>query len=179
MVGATQSILEPSIRPVADGDSEALIKLIASVFAEYPGCVLDVDREEPMLRRPAGWAAEKSGQWWVLDYGGLVIGSVAVLPTARADTAELKKLYVFSSHRRRGRGRQLVELAEMLARQCGCTWMILWSDTRFADAHRLYERLGYKRGEETRALNDLSNTLEYRFVKALDPVTVQRLGEQR
>ena len=164
------AILEPSIRPVADGDSVALIALIGAVFAEYPGCVLDVDREEPMLRRPASWAAEQRGEWWVLDFGGLVIGSVAVLPTVRADTAELKKLYLFSSHRRRGHGQRLVELAETLARQRACTWMMLWSDTRFGDAHRLYERLGYQRQPEARALNDLSATIEYQFIKPLGPV---------
>ena len=38
------------LRAVVDGDSAGLIRLIAAVFAEYPGCVLDVDREEPELR---------------------------------------------------------------------------------------------------------------------------------
>ena len=43
-----------------------------------------------------------------------------------------------------------------------------WSDTRFLDAHRLYERLGYVRTGETRDLHDLSNTTEFFFVKELE-----------
>jgi hypothetical protein len=45
--------------------------------------------------------------------------------------------------------------------------MELWSDTRFLDAHRLYERLGYRRTGRTRELHDLSDTVEYEFDKPL------------
>jgi GNAT superfamily N-acetyltransferase len=172
-MSAATSTHAPDIRPVADADSAGLIALIGAVYAEYPGCILDVDREEPQLRRPASWAAEKRGAWWVLDDGGLVVGCVAVVPTARADTAELKKLYIASSHRRRGLGQQLVSLAEDEARRRGCTTMMLWSDTRFGDAHRLYERLGYRRQPDARALHDLSSTIEYQFVKPLGSPAAQ------
>jgi len=40
-------------REVSDADSAALIELITTCFAAYPGCVLDVDGEEPWLRAPA------------------------------------------------------------------------------------------------------------------------------
>jgi len=43
----------------------------------------------------------------------------------------------------------------------------LWSDTRFTDAHRLYERLGYQHTGKTPDLHDLSNTTELRFTKEL------------
>jgi RimJ/RimL family protein N-acetyltransferase len=42
-----------------------------------------------------------------------------------------------------------------------------WTDTRFADAHRLYARLGYERQPEMRDLNDLSNSTEFHFIKQL------------
>lgn len=41
----------------------------------------------------------------------------------------------------------------------------LWSDTRFTDAHRLEERLGYRRTGETRELGDLSNTTGFRYLR--------------
>jgi putative acetyltransferase len=53
------------------------------------------------------------------------------------------------------------------ARSRGAETLELWSDTRFVDAHRLYERLGYVRGEETRELHDLSRSTELYFQKAL------------
>ncbi|MGZ4666298.1 MAG: hypothetical protein ACXV5Q_15030, partial [Frankiaceae bacterium] len=39
---------------------------------------------------------------------------------------------------------------------------------RFADAHRLYERLGYARSGRSRELHDLSDTTELEFVATLD-----------
>ena len=36
----------PELRRANDSDSAGVIALIAGVFAEYEGCVLDVDREE-------------------------------------------------------------------------------------------------------------------------------------
>ena len=39
------------IRDARDDDEPGLIALIAGVFAEYPGCVMDVDGELPELRR--------------------------------------------------------------------------------------------------------------------------------
>lgn len=43
---------------------------------------------------------------------------------------------------------------------------MLWSDTRFEDAHRLYERLGFQRGGE-RELDDVNETTEYRYERAV------------
>ena len=45
--------------------------------------------------------------------------------------------------------------------------MMLYTDTRFTEAQRLYERLGYNRlpGEQKRA--DASNSIEYLYAKIL------------
>jgi putative acetyltransferase len=43
----------------------------------------------------------------------------------------------------------------------------LWSDTRFEDAHRLYEGRGYRRGDELRELHDLSGSVEYYYRRSL------------
>jgi putative acetyltransferase len=57
---------------------------------------------------------------------------------------------------------------EVEARSRGVQAVELWSDTRFADAHRLYERRGYTRGPETRTLHDKSNSVEYYYRKYLN-----------
>jgi putative acetyltransferase len=154
------------IRAAQDDDSENLIRLIGAVYAEYPGCVLDVDAEMPELRKPASAAEIDDGCWWVAESGREIVGSVAVVPEGE-NVVELKKLYVSPALRRRGLGAQLVALAEREARGRRASRVILWTDTRFADAHRLYARLGYVQAPRTRVLGDLSNTIEYHYSKEL------------
>jgi GNAT superfamily N-acetyltransferase len=153
------------VRDVRDDDSEELITLIASVFAEYPGCVLDVDAEEPQLRRPASAFAEWGGRLWVAESAARLVGSVGFTDDGRV--AHLKHLYVAAVARRQGLGSRLTRLAESAIRARGHRRVELWTDTRFTDAHRMYERLGYIRGPRTRELHDLSHTVEYHYRKNL------------
>jgi GNAT superfamily N-acetyltransferase len=154
------------IRSASDSDSDALIKLIAGVYAEYPGLVLDVDGDMPELRAPAAVIRRAQGRWWLAEDDDGIIGSVCVEP-APDGTIELKKLFIAPITRRRGLGAHLVTLAESEARFRGAETMQLWTDTRFEDSHRLYERMGYRREDATRARNDASHSVEYHFVKDL------------
>ena len=156
----------PVLRDVRDDDAAALIELIGGCWSEYPGCVLDIDAEEPWLRAPAAAYARWSGRMWVVELDGVVRACVGLKPL-EAGVAELKSLYVAAPARRRGVGERLTRLVEAEARRLGCTRIELWSDTRFAAAHHLYERLGYTRLPHTRDLHDLSNTTEYAFARSL------------
>ncbi|MFI5957147.1 GNAT family N-acetyltransferase [Cryptosporangium sp. NPDC051539] len=155
----------PVIREVADSDSAALIALIGAAWAEYPGCVLDVDGGEPWLRAPATYYATHGGRLWVAELDGAVVGSIGIRPSG-PDVAELKSLYVSASARRHGLGEVLTSLVEDEAVRLGVRQLELWSDTRFADAHRFYARLGYEQLSGSRELHDLSATVEFPFVKA-------------
>ena len=64
---------EPRVRTGVDADSAGVIEVIARVFAEYPGCVLDVDAEEPQLKAPAS----SFDGFWVVEVGPRVVGCVA------------------------------------------------------------------------------------------------------
>jgi len=88
--------------------------------------------------------------------------------TDGSDGVELLKLYVDRTARGRGLGRRLAALVEEEATRRGAGHIELWSDTRFSDAHRLYELLDYERQPETRELHDLSNSVEFRYIKHLD-----------
>ena len=154
------------IRDARDDDSDGLIRLIGGCYAEYPGCVLDVEGEVLELIAPATWHTDAGGRLWVAERDGTIVGSVALLP-ASTRTMELKKLYVSSDVRRSGLGARLCGLVEAEARGRGATTMELWSDTRFEDAHRLYEGRGYERGPDTRELHDASQSVEYYFRKSL------------
>lgn len=158
------------LRPIRDGDAAALADLIGGVYAEYPGCVLDLPGVDADLRAPRTTIEAKGGDWWVVeDDAGRLVATCGWAPVdgAHGPTIELKRLYVAASRRGRGLGRWLVEQVEQVARERGCPVVELWSDTRFADAHRLYERLGYERLPETRELHDPSDTTERRFRKEL------------
>jgi putative acetyltransferase len=149
------------IRDARDDDSWDLIGLMAACWAEYPGCILDVHGEEPWLLAPASAYAEHGGRLWVAEMDGRVVASVALCPAAAPGSVALKSLYVARAARRRGLGERLVALVEEAAGRQGASSVELWTDTRFLDAHRLYERRGYARGPHTRELHDLSRSVEY------------------
>jgi putative acetyltransferase len=156
-----------NIREARDDDAPGLIALIGAVFAEYPGCVLDVDGEMPELRRIASSFAEAGGRFWVAARGALIVGCIGMAPASEAGGIELKKLYVARELRKSGLGSRLVDLVEAQARAERATFIDLWSDTRFTTAHGFYEKRGYTRSSQTRELHDKSATVEYYFRKAI------------
>ncbi len=164
----TTEALDLLVRDATDEDSWDLIGLVASCWSEYPGCVLDRDNEVPYYRTIATSFASWGGRFWVAEQSGRVVGSIGLTPSATAGEIELRMLYVARAWRRQGLATRLVALVEDEAERRDATSITLWSDTRFEDAHRLYERLGYTRSPTTRELHDLSNTVEYNCAKRFD-----------
>jgi GNAT superfamily N-acetyltransferase len=155
-------------RPVRDDDAQDLYGLLTLCFAEYPGCYTDPHGDLPDLRAPATAVARKPGAaFWVVEDGRGRVGACVMVDFPEPGTAELHRLYVRPDLRRRGLAARLVDLAEAHARQGGAGRMAMWSDTRFLDAHRLYERLGYARGGQSRELGDVSGSVEYGFERSL------------
>jgi putative acetyltransferase len=157
------------IRAARDDDAEALIGLIGAVYAEYPGCVLDVEREEPDLLEIASAYARKGGGFWVatIEATGAVVGCVGWSPSSASDRSgwvELRKLYVARAHRRKGLAGALCSRVEVAARERGARGIELWSDTRFLDAHRFYAGRGFRQQPGSRQLFDLSDSSEYHFL---------------
>jgi len=168
-------LLEPSpplARPATDDDGWDLVALIGACWSEYPGCVMDVHGEYPELLAPATAYRTKGGALWVVDGPGGVVACVGLAPGARGGVMELQKLYVARRARRAGMARYLVAMVETEAVKRGASHIELWSDSRFADAHRLYEVLGYQALGDSRDLGDLSATVEYHYAKSLSPTSV-------
>lgn len=157
------------LRSVRDDDSTGLISLIGGCFAEYPGCVLDLPGIDAWLLAPASTYRRRGGDLWVLERGGVVVACAGYRLEADGNL-ELKSLYVGAAARREGLGSRLVGMVERVAADTGVLTVSLWTDTRFSDAHRLYERLGYARGDRTRELHDPSDTTEYFYRKELSAV---------
>lgn len=166
--------LDGSVRSPRDDDGADLAELVGGVFAEYPGCVLDPDGLDADLFAWHGHLAAAGGRGWVVHVAGDLVACVGVAPCPpppavppTTDCVELKRLYVHASARRRGLGRALVGQVEAWAVEHGATAVVLWSDTRFTDAHRLYEAAGFSDTGRRRDLHDPSDTTEAEFVRVL------------
>ena len=158
---------QPIIRPVVNADAQDLFGLLSLCYGEYPGCFVDPHDDLPDLISPSSSYAETEGAFWAVeDERGRVCACVAV-DFPESGTAELHRLYVRSDRRGQGFGSLLVRQAESHARARGADRIVLWSDTRFTTAHRLYKRLGYTQIDGQRQLTDISKSAEYRFEKAL------------
>ncbi|MEJ1974648.1 MAG: GNAT family N-acetyltransferase [Acetobacteraceae bacterium] len=162
-----------SIRPGRDKDAAGFIRLIGDCWAEYPGCVMDVDGEARDLRALATHFATLGGRLWAAERDGAIVGMVATYPAVEA--WQIARMYVAAAERGTGLARRLLALAEDHARSAGAHRMVLWSDTRFLRAHAFYEKQGYVRTGGLMALNDLSRSIEAGYAKPLTGLVVQAL----
>lgn len=150
-----------AVRPVRPDDVPAVQQLIDAVYREYD-TRLNALHEDTYLIAPGPYFRIRGGEFWVVEKDGDILATVAV-KLRPDDAAELKTLYVHPSLRRQGWGQKLSALVLDYARARGKQRVTLWSDTRFIDAHRLYERLGFTRTGAIRDLQDSNNSIEYEF----------------
>lgn len=149
-----------TIVPATRADAPRVIDLIARVFVEY-GWIWDSANEVPDLIR---WTPYEppGGAFFVVRREGAVVGSVGV-DRMDAATAELHRLYLDPRVRGRGLGDSLVETIVKWCRHAGLARLVLWSDTRFVHAHRLYLRHGFRQTGERVLPEDVNQTREYHF----------------
>ncbi len=157
------------IRPGRDDDSPALIALIRRCWADYPGCILDVEQEAPELLAPAAYYAAQGGALWAAEDAGAVAGMIAAVPRD-AGAWEVCRVYVHPDRHGAGLAHRLLDAAEAHAVRAGATRLHLWSDVRFDRAHRFYEKRGYVRAGPIRALDDDPSILEFGYAKPVDGI---------
>ena len=142
-----------------------VIELIHRVFDEY-GFTWEPEDEFWDFLGDRYPYAPPEGQLWVMrDEAGVVVGSIAA-ELIGDGAAELHRLYLDADLRGRGLGWALLRTGEEWAAEHGCERVVLWSDTEFGEAHRLYERGGYTRTGE-RSLADVNATVEWRYERVL------------
>lgn len=164
------------LRPGRDEDAAGFIALIDACWSEYPGCILDVDAELPELRALATYFEKAGGALWAAENReGHIIGMAATRPMAQDKAWEICKVYVAREARGSGLAHQLLHAAESHARAQGAERLVLWTDTRFEAAHRFYEKRGFVRQGSIRILDDISNSLEFRYAKPLAGLQVEAL----
>jgi putative acetyltransferase len=164
IIGASGGLV---LRYACDDDAPAIIGLISAVWSEYPGKTLVAANDMPELLRPASAYARGDGRFWLVETGGHVIGTVALMPSVETGVVELQKLYVSRDVRGNGLGGFLCYLVEREARERGAHAIELWTDVKLLDAHRRYERLGYQRGDVLKTYNDTSATVRYYYRKEI------------
>jgi GNAT superfamily N-acetyltransferase len=156
--------VSPTIVPATRTDAPGVIELIGRVFAEY-GWTWDPAAEVPDLLR---WTPYEPphGAFFVVREGQRVVGSVGV-DRVEDDAAELHRLYLDAAVRGRGLGDALVKTILAWCRERDIVRLVLWSDTRFVHAHRLYLRHGFRRAGERELAEDINQTREFRFERTV------------
>jgi putative acetyltransferase len=157
------SIVE--IRAGTVGDAPAVVHLIGRVFGEY-GWIWDPPTEVPDLLAFDEHYAEPRGGFWVVVDGARVVGSAGV-ERLEDRVAELHRLYLAPDRRGQGLGEALVGHVLDWCRVRAVARLVLWSDTRFEHAHRLYLRLGFQQHGERTLVGDVNDSREYGFHRDL------------
>lgn len=149
------------VSPADRSDVPGVIALIGRVYAEY-GFVFDPASELPDLLAFERHYAPPQGAFFVVRHEGKIVGSVGVERLDGA-AAELHRLYLDARRRGQGTGRALVEEVLAWCRTRAVTRLVLWSDTRFGQAHRLYTRMHFRQTGERTLPDDVNHSREYGF----------------
>jgi GNAT superfamily N-acetyltransferase len=103
--------------------------------------------EDDLRDIEASYLGEGSNFWVAELPDGELIGITAI-ERKDAKTGRLRRMRVTRSWRKRGVARDLLETAVSFCREQGYTRVVLDSTSQQTDAHRLYERYGFKKTGE-------------------------------
>lgn len=142
------------IRPAVRGDEEGVVRVIRSVFDEYGFTWEPEGYHADLYDLEAHYGGDSAG-FWVLESSGVIHGTVALHFFPPSDLAfdgvldrlpgcdcDLERLYLSADSRGRGWGDALFLRSISEARARGCQQMEIWSDKRFSQAHKLYQKHG-------------------------------------
>ncbi|MCK9519268.1 MAG: GNAT family N-acetyltransferase [Dehalococcoidia bacterium] len=122
---------------------DAAWRIVAAVFDEY-GWEFENDDYDGDVREPDRWYIAPGGGFAIAeDEGGRPVGCVGYTDEG-GGVFELHRLYVLAEARRSGAGSALVRWVIDEVRAAGARKLVLFSDTAFLDAHRLYLRFGFR-----------------------------------
>ena len=135
------------LRPAVPTDSEDLVDLVDSVYREY-GDEVDVAGYDRDLLDVEASYRDIGGEFVVLAENDKIVGAHATQPVnSLLGIVTFRRLYLLARMRGTGAGKILMNWAIDWSREQGFTRVEFWSDTRFARAHRFFERYGFARGE--------------------------------
>lgn len=145
---------ERTVRPLSAKEAGGRVPELSAVLLDCVAGGASVSFMAPLSREKADafWRGVADGVaagervLLVAEDGREVVGTVQVVlaqPENQPHRADVAKMLVRRSHRRRGLGAALMRAAEAAAAAAGKTLLVL--DTASGDAERLYERSGWVR----------------------------------
>lgn len=167
---------EPRIRLATPDDVDGIVAVIDGVLIEYGDriCTSPGGSEADVLDIEAGYRS-KGGEFWVLesdDAGARrIVGTHATRPDPERPTeiCTFKRLYLHRDFRGTHCGRDLMQVTIDWARDKNFKRIEFWSDSRFARAHRFFEKFGFQTTGEVRHMTDSVQPYdEYFFYLKLD-----------
>jgi putative acetyltransferase len=133
-----------SIRPATRNDVPAIRAVLLAVRSEY-GVLGEIGANDADLDDLEANYFQRGGRFEVVEDGtGRVVGC-AGLSRLSPERAELCKMYIEKSARRRGIGRRLLENALTTARRGGFREVWLETNSSLIDAITLYRQYGFQR----------------------------------
>ncbi len=145
------------IRPVRPDEYDEAGRVTALAYRDYAHG-LEGWWEEYMVRiADVATRAERTTVLVAIDGDGRILGTATLEHEIRiepdrdpppAGSAEVRMLGVDPDARGTGVGRALMTASEDMARSLGRTVMFLHTNEDMVEARRLYERMGYERGED-------------------------------
>jgi ribosomal protein S18 acetylase RimI-like enzyme len=138
-----------TVRPVHVDELAEVGRLTVAAYAA-DGLLVEDDPYAAHLRDAV--TRSREAEVYVAEVGGELAGTVTFCPqgspwseVAQPDEGEFRMLAVAPGFRRRGVGEALVGVCLERSRELGYTAVLLCSLPVQADAHRIYERLGFRR----------------------------------
>jgi ribosomal protein S18 acetylase RimI-like enzyme len=144
-------VSELVVRRATPADHDPVGELTVAAYAEFTNGPEDgyVDH----LRDAA--SRDREAELWVAERDGQVLGTVTLAPEGSAwreigepGEGEFRMLAVSPAARRQGVGEALSQLVLDRFRELGARAIVLSSLNEMASAHRVYERLGFRRHPE-------------------------------
>jgi len=144
----SDSVVGPVVRRARPGDLDAVGEITVAAYAEFTDGPDDYYLD--LLRDAA--RRDREAELWVAEVDGVVVGSVTIaLPGSpwreigTDEEGEFRMLAVSPDARRMGAGDALTRLVLDRCRELGFRRIVLSSLASMSSAHRIYERLGYRR----------------------------------
>ncbi len=140
-----------SIRTFQPDDLAQVRELFVSGLLEFASGLeqevrryVDHSLEDDMADIPGNYLSHPRSNFWVAVSGGVVVGIVGIQPREKQEEAELRRMSVSSSVRRRGIGRKLLQTTEDFCRDKGYVRICLSSVTILEPAIVMYHNFGYR-----------------------------------